>query len=101
MLQHSFLVDWCKLTARPVLEAAAFGQPVSFSAKQAIVRLDALLSGDIGAAARGEGIDATQWCRLYQAIDEHPEAYGSFVVALSHGSDALKKLVDALAPQMS
>ena len=53
MLQHSFLVDWCKLTARPVLEAAAFGQPVSFSAKQAIRRLDVLLSGDMSAADRG------------------------------------------------
>ncbi|WP_017462444.1 hypothetical protein [Dyella ginsengisoli] len=101
MLQHSSLVDWCNLTARPVLEAAAFGQPVSFSAKQAIRRLDVLLSGDMSAADRGEGIDATQWCRLCRALDEHPEAYGSFVVALSHGSGALKKLVDALAPRTS
>jgi len=42
------LIDWCEKVAAPALEAAAAGQPISFAAKQALLRLsDILASQDI------------------------------------------------------
>lgn len=45
------LIDWCEQVAAPVLEAAAAGQPISFAAKQALLRLSEILAS--------QGIDAT------------------------------------------
>jgi len=38
------LIDWCEKVAAPVLEAAAAGQPISFAAKQALLRLSDILA---------------------------------------------------------
>jgi|GEM_PF-1724119 len=37
------LIDWCEQVASPVLDAAAAGQPISFAAKQALLRLSEIL----------------------------------------------------------
>lgn len=99
MSRNSSLIDWCNTAARPVLEAVAAGQPAAFSARQALLRLEALLDDRSGHGDVGKVSDERQWGRLCKAIDDHPEAYGSFVVALSYGPDALKILVDTLVPR--
>ncbi|MGO4704046.1 hypothetical protein [Dyella sp. 2RAB6] len=38
------LIDWCEQVASPVLKAAAAGQPISFAAKQALLRLSQILA---------------------------------------------------------
>ena len=43
-MNGDLLIDWCKQVAVPVLEAAAAKQPISFAAKQALLRLSEILA---------------------------------------------------------
>lgn len=38
------LMDWCEQVASPVLHAAAAGQPISYAAREALLRLSEILT---------------------------------------------------------
>ena len=52
------LIDWCERVASPVLKAAAAGQPISFAAKQALLRLSEILASQ--ATSDGESTAETR-----------------------------------------
>lgn len=89
------LVQWCRGTALPVLEAAAAGQPIGYAAEQALRGLRELL-----AEAQHAERDASRWHFLCSALDAGDEA-GRLSKAIAGGSAAPERLVDAMQPRVA
>ncbi|WNL44466.1 hypothetical protein RKE25_13610 [Dyella sp. BiH032] len=93
-MNDHLLLDWCRKTALPVLEAAAAGQPIGYAAEQAMRSLRELLAAPDGGAER----DATRWHFLCRALDAGDGA-GLLAKAVAGGSATLERLIDAMPPR--
>lgn len=90
---NSQLVDWCRGTALPVLEAAAAGQPIGHAAERAMRSLLELLAVLSESSDRR---DAERWHSLCSALDAGEDSAGLLAKAIAGGSDALERLIDAM-----
>lgn len=86
------LVDWCRGTALPVLEAAAAGQPVGYAAERAMQSLRELLAA---LSESGDRRDAARWHSLCCALDTGDSAR-LLAKAIAGGSGALERLIDTM-----
>lgn len=93
-MNDHLLLEWCRKTALPVLEAAAAGQPIGYAAERAMRSLRELLATPAGTAER----DATRWHFFCRALDAGDDA-GRLAKAIAGGSTTLEQLIDAMPPR--